>query len=267
MNIDAALRITSCQAPLMDPTCRAITCYLGERLALPATFVDDIPWPERYRQLDRGEIDIAWICGAPYVRRADQRTDAIELLVAPVWQGERYGDQPVYFSDIIVRRDSPFYTFADLRGAAWAYNEPGSLSGFEAMRYYLAVQGLRFDYFGRVVEAGSHQRALSLILAGEADVAAIDSTVLSTLLARQPEFGGQLRQIDGIGPNPMPPWVVTGRLAPAIRGTLCHLLTTMYQDPAGQTILQTGGLVRFAPVSDRDYDPVRSMLRALSRFE
>lgn len=258
---DRVLRITSCQAPLMDGMGRALTRYLGEHLALPVTFVDDLPWAERYWQLDNGQIDVAWICGAPYVWRADQTPGAIELLAAPVWQGTRYGDRPVYFSDVVVRHDSPFHTFGDLHGAVWVYNEPGSLSGYEAMRYHLAVQGLGRDYFGRVIESGAHQQSLALILAGEADVAAIDSTVLSALLARQPEIADQLRVIDVIGPNPMPPWVVAARVAPEVRTDLRHRLTTIHQDLAGRAILHTGDIVRFESVRDADYDPIRTMLR------
>lgn len=261
MNRDTVLRITSCQAPLMDQTCQAIAHYLGDHLALSVAFVDDIPWPERYRQLDQGEIDVAWICGAPYVRRADQTPGAIELLAAPVWQGTRYGDRPIYFSDIVVRHDSPFHAFADLRGATWVYNEPGSLSGYGAMRYHLAVQGLSIDYFGQVLESGAHQRSVELILAGQADATAVDSTVLSALLLREPELADQLRVIDIIGPNPMPPWVATGRVAPEVRTVLRHLLTTMHEDRAGRAILHAGEIVRFEAVSDGDYDPIRIMLQ------
>jgi phosphonate transport system substrate-binding protein len=264
MNTDLGLRITSCQSPLMDKTCRAITGYLGERLALRTTFVDDIPWPERYQRLDDGEIDVAWICGAPYVRRTDQPAAAIDLLAAPVWQGERYSDRPIYFSDVVVHRDSPCHRFGDLQDATWVYNEPGSLTGYVAMRYHLAVQGLGGDFFGRAVESGAHQQALDLILAGEAAVAAIDSTVLSALVARRPEIEPQLRVIDVIGPSPMPPWVVSPRVAPALHSALRHALTTMHKDPVGQSILYAGGMVRLASVSNSDYDPIRTMLQVVA---
>lgn len=245
----------------MGETCRALTHYLSDRLTLPALFVDDLAWEERYHQLDNGQIDVAWICGAHYIRRADQTPGAMELLAAPVWQGARYGDRPIYFSDIVVRHDSPVHAFADLRGATWVYNEPGSLSGHGAMRHHLAVQGLPIDYFGQVLESGAHQRSVELILAGQADVTAIDSTVLSALLLREPELADQLRVIDIIGPNPMPPWVATGQVAPEVRRALRHLLTTMHEDRAGRAILHAGEIVRFEAVSDGDYDPVRIMLQ------
>jgi len=35
----------------------------------------------------------------------------------------------------------------------------------------------------------------------------------------------------------------------------------MHEDPEGQAILADGLLARFVPVEDRDYDPVREMVR------
>jgi phosphonate transport system substrate-binding protein len=254
------IKITSCQSPLMDGTCRQIAHFLGDRLGLDVTFEDQIDWPERYQQLDAGEIDMAWICGAPYVRRV-ARGVALELLVAPVWRGERYGGRPVYFSDVIVRNDSAFQSFADLRGATWVYNEPGSLSGFEVMRYHLATLGLGGDFFGRIMASGAHQRSLELVLAGVADVSAIDSTVLTVLLERKPELAGALRIVAEIGPSPMPPWVVAQSVRPELRRAIREALATMHDDPAGQVILRAGGIARLASVCDADYDPIRTMLR------
>jgi phosphonate transport system substrate-binding protein len=259
-NQDESMKITSCQAPLMNDHCRAIVAYLAERLHLTLTFIDDISWQERYEQLDRGGLDVAWICGAPYVRRVDQPDPGIELLAAPVWLGERYGNRPVYFSDVVVHQDSRFQSFADLQGATWAYNEAGSFSGYEAMRYHLAAQGLSGDFFGRVVASGSHQQSLALILARQAEVAAVDSTVLGAVVGRQPALAQQLRTIAVIGPSPMPPWVVARRVPAEVRQRLRNALLTMSNDPAGATLLQQGEIARFAAVGDGDYDPIRRML-------
>ena len=92
--------------------------------------------------------------------------------------GGFYKDLPIYFSDIVVRRDSPFHSFGDLRGAYWAYHEPTSHSGCNLVRYYLANKGANADYFKRVVGSGAHQESLRMLLANEIDGTAIDSTVL-----------------------------------------------------------------------------------------
>jgi len=60
----------------------------------------------------------------------------VELLAAPVLEGERYRDQPIYFSDVIVARRNPARSFADLRGASWSYNDPDSHSGYGVVLYH-----------------------------------------------------------------------------------------------------------------------------------
>ena len=91
----------------------------------------------------------------------------MELLAAPVLEGERYQNRPIYFSDVIVRRDSDIEGFEALRGRSWAYNDPLSHSGYNLTRYELIRRGETGGFFGRVVEAGSHANSLRLVAAGK----------------------------------------------------------------------------------------------------
>ena len=75
---------------------------------------DTQPWQERERLLDTGRIHLGWICGLLYAWKADQQYPKVELLAAPVMRDPRYRDQAVYYSDIIVHRDSPYFSFDDL---------------------------------------------------------------------------------------------------------------------------------------------------------
>lgn len=178
-----------------------------------------------------------------------------------MWRAKRYQDQPVYFSDLVVHQNSRFTSFADLRGATAAYNEPRSFSGYYALRYYLTILGETVDYFGRLVESGSHQRSLQFICEGQVDVAAIDSTVLEQALLDHPLYHEQLRTIGVIGPNVMPPWVASTHLPQAVRVHLRNLLIQMHQNEQGVAQLAGTSVARFAPVADQDYDPMRAMLR------
>jgi phosphonate transport system substrate-binding protein len=261
------IRITSCQAPNADFVCQALTEYVAEKLDIATTFINDITWQEREQLLDQGEIQVGWICGLPYVWKADQPEPQLELLAAPVMQHPRYQNRPIYFSDVVVHRDSPFQSFADLRGASWAYNEPHSQSGYNITRYHLATLGETSDYFGQVIEAGAHQVALEMVLKRRIDASAIDSTVLELELQRKPELGQYLRIIEILGPSPIPPWVISKRVPRPLRRALRETLGGMAQDPTGQAILAAGQMARFAQVEDRDYDSIREMARLASRVQ
>jgi phosphonate transport system substrate-binding protein len=256
-----ALTISTCQAPNMDFLCRDLAGYISERLSIPVRLALDIPWQERDRLLDAGKIDLCWICGLPYIRKADQLAGRIEPLVAPVMADSRYASRPIYFSDVVVRRDSPYQSLADLQGASWAYNEPGSQSGYGVVLYALALQGKKLSYFGRVTASGSHQASLQMILRKEVDSSAIDSTVLEMEIANDPAVASQIRIIDTFGPSPIPPWVVSVDTPVTTRQALQDLLMHMETDSQGQAILKQARIARFVPVSDRDYDPIREMAR------
>lgn len=253
------LTFTSCMAPRADAFGVALARYISDRLQIPTTFVGDIPWQERERRFDAGAIDCCWICGLPYVWKTARGEPSLELLAAPVMQGERYRGRPVYFSDVVVQRTSHFHSFADLRGATWAYNEPGSHSGFNVVRAHLAHLGERSGYFGRVVAAGAHQTSLRLLLAGEIDATAIDSTVLEAELQHQPAIEERIRVVATLGPSPIPPWLILRQVPEALRRAVRFALLEMHRDRAGQKLLATERIARFIPIGDRWYDSIRQM--------
>jgi len=257
----SALKITTVQASNTVPITRALAGYLQQQLQLPVQYVSGVTWQERYRLLDDGQIQIAWICGLPYIHRVDRPVPVVELLVAPVMKGIRYGDQPIYFSDVVVREESRFRDFIDLRGASWAYNEPGSQSGNLVTRYHLACLGETSGFFGRVVESGAHKKSLDLLLSGSVDASAIDTTFLEWELQRRPEMGSRLRIICTLGPSPIPPVVASSRLHPDLTNKLRQALAAMHLSSAGKAVLALGNLRRFQIVSDADYDAIRHMAR------
>jgi phosphonate transport system substrate-binding protein len=218
-----------------------------------------MPWEEREALFDRGEIDVCWICGLPYIWKVDAGRPDIELCAVPVMLGKRYGNAPVYFSDVVVRRDSSFKSFADLRGATWAYNERHSHSGYNVVRHHLATLGETSGYFGRAVESGAHQQSLRMLLAGDIDASAIDSTVLEAELRRNPGIGPQVRIIATLGPSPMPPWVMHRNLPNALRAGIKATLLGMHEDPLGHVILGQWGISHFTDAQHGDYRPIHDM--------
>lgn len=255
------LLISSCMAPNMDSLCDELAGYLTKHLSIPVVSKTEVPWQERERLWDAGNIHLCWICGLPYVWKADACPGKMEPLVAPVMAGSRYQNRPIYFSDVVVRQDSPYQGLTDLQGAAWAYNEPGSHSGYGVVRYTLALRGETMAFFGRVIESGAHQASLAMILNGEVDGSAIDSTVLELEIAHHPEIGGQIRIIDTFGPSPIPPWVVSMDLPLETRQSIRQLLTQTDTDPEGRAILEKFRIARFDAVRDSDYEPIRAMAR------
>jgi phosphonate transport system substrate-binding protein len=241
--------------------CQNVSAYLGAKLGIQTDYVSAIPWQERERLFDSGEIQILWLCGLPYIHKADLGETDMELLAVPVPSGSRYCGQPVYFSDVIVRERSPFQSFEELRGAVWAYNEPRSHSGYNVVRAYLSGLGATRGFFGKVVESGAHSMSLKMILSSQVDGAAIDSTVLEWAIAQSTEVNEQIRVIATFGPSPIPPWVVCRKVPINLRDKLRALLLRMHTDARGRGLLERAGLELFVEAQDSDYDSIRVMAR------
>src|ERR1700737_2837581 len=78
-----------------------------------------------------GEADIGFLCAPGYLWMTELQLPAVRLVAAaPVFDDPRIEGRPAYFSDVIVAQESPARRFEDLRGRAWAFNDPCSWSGY-----------------------------------------------------------------------------------------------------------------------------------------
>jgi phosphonate transport system substrate-binding protein len=211
--------------------------------------------------------DVAFICGLPYVLLARQPQPPVEPLAAPVLVGERFADRPIYFSDVIVRHDSPLTCFADVRGHSWAYNEQVSQSGYGITRHTLLKMGETQGFFSRVVNAGWHQRAIRWVAAGEVEAAAIDCQVLAVEQRDHPELLSQIKVIDTLGPSTIQPVVVRVDLPTDLKLALRSAFVTLHSSPQAQAVLAQGFFKRFVAVDDHDYDDIRAMLAAAEQAQ
>jgi phosphonate transport system substrate-binding protein len=248
-----ALRLVSFLAPNLFWFYEFVSRYLAEKLQYPVELLVETDYAEL------ANADMAFICGLPYVEHDRLGLPPFEPLAAPVLSGKRYGGKAVYFSDVIVRRESPFGCFADLRGRSWAYNEPLSQSGPGVTRYQLAVNGETNGYFSRIVEAGYHERAIQMVCAGIVDASAIDSHVLELLLRDDRALFGKLRVIDTFGPSPIQPFVARTALSRALKDEAAQALIELGDDPEAQLPLRRALVERFERVSDSTYDEIRRM--------
>jgi phosphonate transport system substrate-binding protein len=223
---------------------------LAERLGCAIELVQD----SRYENLGT-DFDLAFVCGLAYVVWGEET----EPLVAPVLTGNRYQGEPIYYSDVVVRRDSCLHSFAELRNRTWVYNEPYSQSGSGIVRFHLAESGCGHSFFRREWEAGSHEVALRLVAEGEADVAAIDSHVLDTLRSSHPGLDDRLRVIHTLGPSPIQPLVAARHLPDVLKTAVRSALVCLANDPKAERVLRHGHVARFVPVQDSTYDPIREM--------
>jgi ABC-type phosphate/phosphonate transport system substrate-binding protein len=84
------LNLTTCMAESTEPFCQDLAKYLERKLGIPTNCFGGVPWRECERLFDQSAIQVLWLCGLPYVRKAQLNDFAIELLALPVPLGSRY---------------------------------------------------------------------------------------------------------------------------------------------------------------------------------
>ena len=252
------LRFGTFLAPDIMPVYQAVTEEVGRRLGVKTELVVETG----YEACAQDKNEVCFVCSLPYVEFERRGISPAVPVAAPVLLGERYGGKPIYFSDVIVHRDSPFRSFLDLRGRSWAYNEPLSHSGYGITRYHLLEIGETHGFFGKVVEAGFHEASIRLVAAREVDASAIDSQVLAVEMRDDPSLARSLRIIDSLGPSTIQPVAVSKRVPPEQRREIQEVLTTMHEDPVVSARFALGMVERFVPVGPSSYDDIRRMREA-----
>jgi phosphonate transport system substrate-binding protein len=206
-------------------------------------FVDGGDW----RELEDGRVDLAFVCSPPVIWLGG----AVEAVAAPVLVDPRFGGKPLYSSEVIVHRDSSFQSLEDLRGARWAINEPSSWSGC-----WVTLERVgSWDFFGEVVDAGFHERALRMVADGAVDGSAIDCHVLGVVLKNDPELAPKLRVVATLGPAPSQPVVVRSGLDAGVKAKIRERLLGLH-DP----LMRQFGVAGFAPAPD--YSQIAAIVAA-----
>lgn len=255
-----SLRFATFLSPVLYETYEQISRYVGETVGLPITFHVG----QSLTEFEEGQTDIAFLCGLLYVNMCHWPSNPVELLAAPIVARERYGQRPIYFSDVVVRRESRITSFADLQGCTWAYNETASHSGYNVVRYSLLTRGTSFDYFGTLLETGSHRASLQAVLDGTTDATALDSHMLDVLLSHNSDIAAQIRIIDSFGPSAIPPLVISKRIDTPLKQRIQATLYTMHRYPHAACGLQHGLIERLVPIQDEAYDDIRAMLNVVN---
>ena len=146
--------------------------------------VADALWRgEDYRSLwTRPDLLISQTCGYPLIRalRGTVTLVATPCYSAPGCEGASYR------SAVIVRRESAAGDISAMRGARCAINGYDSQSGHNALRALIAPLSSGKSFFQDVIVSGSHVNSLSMVSAGDVDVAAIDCVTYALLARHRP---------------------------------------------------------------------------------
>jgi ABC-type phosphate/phosphonate transport system substrate-binding protein len=209
----------------------------------------------------RDDMGCVFMCGYPWALRRDRP----RLLAAPVPSPARYGNEPIYFTDFVVRADSPFSILEDTFRRRLAYSIENSHSGYNAARHHLLAYrtGARRTLYAETVgPLVSQRRVLDAVIDGRADIGPVDSYLLDLWRAHLPEVVAAVRVIATTEPAPSPPLVASPMIADSQCARLTAALLEAHHDAALASTLAALQLARFVEATPARFDVFLDRQRA-----
>ena len=184
-------------------------------------------------QWESPELILSQTCGFPYRARLHGH---VELVGTPDFGNA--GCPPGYYRSIlIVRADDRRGSLADYAGAALAYNDGLSQSGWAAPINQALTAGIHLT---PGVETGSHRASVFAVAEGRADLAAIDALTW-TLMSEFEDVSG-VKVIGVTDASPALPYITAkGRDAGAIRAAVAEAIAAL--TPQDRDRLRLRGIV------------------------
>lgn len=226
-----------------------LQAYLQRATGNPVDLITRRTYQEITTLLVSGQLDAAWICGYPFVVHRSQ----LQLVAVPLWRRK-----PLYQSYVIVDRDRPVASLAELRGDIHAFSDPDSNSGFLVTRAALAEQGLRSEtFFSKTFFTYGHRNVIRAVATGLAGSGSVDGYVYEVVAELEPELTERvrvLRKSEWLG---FPP--IAAPRVPVNESRLAKLTTAllrMADDPEGRIAMAMLRLDGFAIEPPTLFDPI-----------
>jgi phosphonate transport system substrate-binding protein len=233
--------------------------YLESRLEVQVEFIPRNSYRETMDLFHQGRLDFAWLCDYPFL----YLKDLVRLLVVPVHKG-----RPYYRAYLLVAADkTQINSMADLKGAAFAYSDPYSNTGYLVPRYQVRQLGEEpRTFFRKTFFTWSHRKAVEAVASGVAEGASMDSFVWDTLARIKPELTERTRIIGKSPEYGFPPFAAHRSVAPQDFAAMQRVLLDMPKDAIGRDLLKKLNLDGFIIGERRLYDGVVEMMRAFGEY-
>jgi ABC-type phosphate/phosphonate transport system substrate-binding protein len=235
---------------------RTLLEWVIARAGVPCEVIDypaPAPLPALWARPDAGCV---FMCGYPIATAMPPP----RILALPVPDLARYGNAPVYCTDIVVRADSPLRQLPDIFGRRFAFTTVDSQSGYQAPRRLLAP--FAHDHGGRLFESTvgpltTPRNVVEAILSGAADAGPLDSYWHHLLRHHEPDGAAQLRVLATTPMTPIPALVATSTVPEAIAQRLTAALLAVDVADELAPIRETLLLRRFDALAANAYSTLR----------
>ncbi|EMS95675.1 hypothetical protein H009_21586 [Agrobacterium tumefaciens str. Cherry 2E-2-2] len=258
----ASLAMYASPSPVKEATA-LFWAALGKRLRAggidaPEALDDEIRYDEAWL---RPDLLFGQTCGYPYVRHLRGK---VQLVATPVYNLPGC-DGPLKCSFIIVNAASPARSIEELRGARAAINEPGSNSGYNLFRAFVAPHARDGRFFSSVQETGGHLASIDAVSSGKADAASIDCVTFGNTLRFDPQRVAGVRILAETARGPGLPFITAAATPARELVALRRALAETIADPELAGVCDMLSLRGISLLGDADYEMLAELDRGAAR--
>jgi ABC-type phosphate/phosphonate transport system substrate-binding protein len=238
--------------PALAAAWRTLLEWVIARAGVDCTVID-YPAPQPLPALwARADLGCAFMCGYPLAHAQPQPV----VLAAPAPSPARYAGRPVYCTDLVAHAGGAIATLADAWGRRVAFTSIDSMSGYQAVRRFLAPRAA--ERGGKLFSASvgpllTPRGVVDAVLDGEADLGPLDSYAHDLLRLHEPQLAARLVVIASTPFTPIPPLVGAAGIEPAaarrLRVALLEVETMAALAPVRAALLLHG----FARIEAAEY--------------
>jgi phosphonate transport system substrate-binding protein len=237
----------------LTPVLEALTASMESALGRPVDIKLTIfqSYEDGIESLARGQVDFVRFGPASYITAKARQSD-IELIAMETESGDKR-----FKGLIIVQKESPIRTIADLRGKRFAFGDPNSTIGRYLVQAELIKAGItgkdlkEFQYLSR------HDTVVKAVEIGDFDAGSVMQQTFEKANAK-----GTLRVLASFD-NVTKPWVARKGLE---RSTFEAIQAGLFalKDPG---VLKELKITGFVPTSDDEYRLVREGMKLAEEFD
>jgi len=240
---------------------QALLQRLSQATGVPVELVIAASYESVVDAIVSGGADIARLGPASFVL-AQRRDPRVEPFATFTLSAGPYTAAGNHYQALLLTRADSADGIDTLRGKRLALSDPASTSGslVPSVEFAAHVGAPLPRFFGSLVYAGNHDKALEALLDGRVDAAFVASERADAYLARHALAPSTLKVQWRSRPIYYDPYVFSANLCPALKS---RIRKAMLDDPGALADFvasqDASGLV---PVSQAEYEPLRQLMDA-----
>ncbi|HEV7921977.1 MAG TPA: phosphate/phosphite/phosphonate ABC transporter substrate-binding protein [Thermoanaerobaculia bacterium] len=242
-------------APAVIRINEPMRAYLEQRLGIPVSLVVGGNYAATGEALRFGRIDIAYLGPVTYIMQGRHTK------LVPFARPSHAGVGPTFQAVVIVPRDSPAKSLADLKGKEVAFGDPASTSGTWVPQHQLLAAGLvpKRDYTPRVL--GAHDAVALAVANHKVAAGGLSMPIYERLIREKKLDGNAVRVLAASPPIPEYMWTFREGLDEQQRMKIKNAFLNM-TDPEALKVFRAEA---FVPAADGDVNLVRQWVAALEK--